>query len=146
MNDEQKLETKLQALGAVAPRLKPDYIRSLEVSETYTRLPSQKVLVCELVLKNGFTVRGESAVVSVENYREEIGQNVSHERAHSKTWEFEGYLLQQRLHEAVDFEAAKLRIKYVLHSDATLSTAQQAALQNVLDFLDLRANPAKLYE
>lgn len=38
------------------------------VSETYTLLPSGKVLVCELVLQNGFSVRGEAAVVDKKEF------------------------------------------------------------------------------
>lgn len=66
-------------------------------SETYTRLPSGKVLVCELVLENGFSVRGEAAVVDPANYNEEIGRKISRENAVDKMWQLEGYLLQEEL-------------------------------------------------
>lgn len=68
------------------------------VGETYTRLPSGKVLVCELTLENGFTVRGEAAVVDPANYNEVIGQRISKENAIRKIWELEGYLLQEKLY------------------------------------------------
>lgn len=96
---DNELETELQKLQANAPRLTPAHIDSVIVGETYTKLPSDKVLVCELTLRNKYTVRGESAVVSVSNYRQEVGERISKERAYSKIWELEGYLLQQRLYE-----------------------------------------------
>jgi hypothetical protein len=66
-------------------------------SETYTRLPSGKVLVCELVLENGFSVRGEASVVDPANYNEAIGREMSRENAIDKMWQLEGYLLQEQL-------------------------------------------------
>jgi hypothetical protein len=67
------------------------------VGETYTTLPSGKVLVCELMLENGFSVRGEAAVVSKENFNEEIGRKISKENAINSIWQLEGYLLQEEL-------------------------------------------------
>lgn len=68
------------------------------VSETYTRLPSGKVLVCELILENGFSVRGEAAVVDVANFDEDIGRKISKENAVKQIWQIEGYLLQEELY------------------------------------------------
>lgn len=68
------------------------------VSETYTRLPSGKVLVCELILENGFSVRGEAAVVDIANFDEDIGRKISKENAVNQIWQIEGYLLQEELY------------------------------------------------
>ena len=92
-------EDMIQERGLNAPRLTPQRIDAVIVGETYTNLPSGKVMVCELTLKNGFTVRGEAAVVSKENFNEEVGRKISRENARSKVWELEGYLLQNRLFE-----------------------------------------------
>jgi hypothetical protein len=100
-----KLEQELQRLQANAPRLTPQHIYSLITKETFTRLPSQKKLTCELTLKNGYSVTGESSIVSPGNFRQEIGEQVSRERATAQIWPLEGYLLQQRLYEAA-LEAA----------------------------------------
>jgi len=75
-----------------------DRILGKIVSETYTTLPSGKVLVCELMLENGFSVRGEAAVVSKENFNEEIGRKISKENAINSIWQLEGYLLQEELY------------------------------------------------
>jgi len=99
MSDEQEIEQKLVDKGLNAPRLSPEKIDAVIVSESFTVLPSGKCMVCELTLKNGFTVRGESAAVSKANFDEEIGRDISRNNARDKVWGFEGYLLQQRLHD-----------------------------------------------
>jgi hypothetical protein len=95
--NDQAIEQEIQAKGLTAPRLTPDDIDAAIISATFTTLPSGKVMVCELTLRNGFTVRGEAATVSKENFNEEIGQKISHQNARDKVWELEGYLLQERL-------------------------------------------------
>lgn len=99
MSNEQQIEKEIQDKGLNAPRLRPDDIDAVIVSETYTVLPSGKAMVCELVLRNGFSVRGESACVSKANFNEEIGRKISYEDARNKVWMLEGYLLQDRLHD-----------------------------------------------
>ena len=94
---EQAIENEIQAKGLKAPRLCPTDIDNAIVGETFTVLPSGKVMVCELTLRNGFTVRGEAATVSKENFNTEIGEKISRENARNKVWELEGYLLQERI-------------------------------------------------
>jgi hypothetical protein len=100
MTSDQEIETMIQEKGLTAPRVTHAHITSKIESATYTTLPSGKVMVCELTLSNGFTVRGEAAVVSKENFNEEVGRAVSYSNAFNKIWELEGYLLQERLHGA----------------------------------------------
>jgi len=52
---------------------------------------------CVLVLRNGFTVTGESACVSPENFNAEIGREIARENAINKVWQLEGYLLRDKL-------------------------------------------------
>lgn len=54
---------------------------------------------CVLVLRNGFTVTGESACASPENFDAEIGRKIARQNAVAKIWPLEGYLLKQRLHD-----------------------------------------------
>jgi len=98
--DEQAIEKEIQERGLNAPRLTPEHIDSIIEGATFTKLESGKCMVCELTLKNGFTVRGEAGCVSKANYNIEIGEKISKENARDKIWELEGYLLQQRLFEA----------------------------------------------
>lgn len=95
--NEQDLEKDIQAKGLNAPRLTPESIDATIVDTTYTVLPSGKVMVCEITLVNGFTVRGDAAVVSKENFNQEIGERISFKNARDKIWELEGYLLQSKL-------------------------------------------------
>jgi hypothetical protein len=95
---EKEIEQAIQDKGLNAPRLTPPDIDAAIVTESFTTLPSGKVMVCELTLRNGFTARGEAATVSKANFNEEIGQNISRNNARNKVWELEGYLLQERLH------------------------------------------------
>jgi len=99
MSEENKIEQELNLKGLNASRLNPEMIDAVIKSETFTVLPSGKCMVCELTLTNGFTVRGESACVSVKNFDEEIGRSISRKNARDKIWGLEGYLLQQRVYE-----------------------------------------------
>lgn len=54
---------------------------------------------CVLTLVNGFTVTGESACVSPENFSAEIGRRIARENAIAKIWPLMGYALKQRLHD-----------------------------------------------
>ena len=53
---------------------------------------------CVLVLRNGFTVTGESAcVISPENFNAEIGRRVAREHAVNKIWPLLGFRLRDKL-------------------------------------------------
>ena len=52
---------------------------------------------CVLVLRNGFTVTGESACASPENFDSEIGRKVARQNAVQKIWPLMGYELKSRL-------------------------------------------------
>lgn len=91
---EQEIESEIQGKGLTAPRLTPADIDAVIVGEAYTVMPSGKAMVCELTLRSGFTVRGESACVSKENFNEEIGRKIARENARDKIWLLEGYRLQ----------------------------------------------------
>ncbi|MFM7810959.1 MAG: Gp49 family protein [Acinetobacter junii] len=49
---------------------------------------------CVLVLKNGFTVTGESACASPENFDAELGRKIARQNAVSKIWPLMGYKLK----------------------------------------------------
>lgn len=48
---------------------------------------------CVLVLRNGFTVTGESACVSPENFDAELGRKIARQKAVEKIWPLMGYEL-----------------------------------------------------
>lgn len=108
MKSEQDIEGLIQARGLTAPRLTPADIDAVIVSETFTVLPSGKCLVCELTLRNGFTVRGEASVVSRENFDEEIGRDIARRKAREQVWPLQAYLLQERLAQAAGHASVRI--------------------------------------
>ncbi|WP_199636977.1 Gp49 family protein [Serratia sp. PAMC26656] len=122
MNDKA-IEQEIQVKGKTAPRVTPDHIESVIRSEVYftvgdaikapggVRIKSEYVegerilapldllTICVLVLRNGFTVTGESACASPENFDAEIGQKIARANAVQKIWMLEGYLLKQHLYQ-----------------------------------------------
>ena len=112
MND-QEIEKQIQAKGKTAPRITPADIQAAISGEfTFTVGNAARALncpvsaatdlltICVLTLRNGFTVTGESACASPENFDAEIGQQVARKNAEEKIWALEGYALKQRLHDA----------------------------------------------
>ncbi len=94
-NDE--IEQEIQDKGLTAPRVTQARIDSLIVDEDYHVFPGTTVTVAILILKNGFTVTGESACASPENFDEELGRKIAREQARNKIWALEGYALREKL-------------------------------------------------
>ena len=98
--DENAIEAEIQAKGLNAPRLNPDLIDATIAGEDYYVFPGTTLTVCCLTLRNGFTVTGEAAAASPENFNVEIGRKIARQNAREKIWALEGYLLRQRLIDA----------------------------------------------
>ena len=117
MND-QAIEQEIVAKGLTAPRVTPADIEANIASEHYftagdgvrgeggdTRkaealgLPGSLDLLtfCVLVLRNGFTVTGESACASPENFDVGIGRKIARDNAINKVWPLMGYELRSKL-------------------------------------------------
>ena len=94
---EAALEAKIASQQPQAPRLKPADIDAVIASETYTVMPSGKVMVCEMILRNSFALLGIASAASRENFNEEIGREVSRKNAREQIWQLEGYALHERL-------------------------------------------------
>ena len=99
MHDQQR-EKEIQAKGLNAPRLNPSLIKDTIVSQQYHLFEGTYLTVCCLTLRNGFTVTGESACASPENFDAAIGEKIAYDNAVQKIWPLEGYLLKQQLFEA----------------------------------------------
>ncbi|MGV3581926.1 MAG: Gp49 family protein [Methylophilus sp.] len=95
--NEQQVEKEIQAKGLTAPRLTPDLIDATIKSEQYHVFDGTQLTVCCLTLKNGYTVTGESACASPENFNAELGQQIAKKNAREKIWALEGYLLRETL-------------------------------------------------
>jgi hypothetical protein len=98
-SNEKAIEAEIQSKGLNAPRLTPDMIDSQIMSEMYWTPEGTTLTVCVLTLRNGFTVTGESAAASAENFDIEIGKKIARENARIKIWPLEGYLLRNMLYE-----------------------------------------------
>jgi len=60
--------------------------------------PLQLLTFCVLVLRNGFTVTGESACVSHANFDAQKGREIARGDAFDKIWPLMGYALKENLH------------------------------------------------
>lgn len=96
---EKEIADTLKAKGVDAPRLTPDHIESKIASEEFLYSSVGTLTLCVLTLENGFTVTGESACASPENFDEEIGKRLSRANAFNKIWALEGYLLKEKLYQ-----------------------------------------------
>jgi Phage protein (N4 Gp49/phage Sf6 gene 66) family len=112
----QENENLIKAAGKdVAPRVKPADIEANIKEEYYftarnavggftNTVPNQGsdmalrlLTFCVLVLRNNFTVTGESACASPENFDAEIGRKIARQNAVQKMWSLMGYELRSRL-------------------------------------------------
>ena len=120
---DNSIEQEIQAKGLTAPRITPADLEANIAGETYftaadgvlgayhnhdgvyqgtdAHNESYALLTfCVLVLRNGFTVTGESACASPENFDAELGRKIARANAINKVWPLEGYLLKQLLHQS----------------------------------------------
>lgn len=95
---EKAIEQEIKDKGLTAPRITPQHIDEQIVSAVFHLFPGTTTTVCLLTLRNGFTVTGESACASPENYNAEIGNKIAFTNAREKIWLLEGYLLRDFLH------------------------------------------------
>ena len=98
-NSDSAIEREIQAKGLIAPRVTPARIEAVQKIAEYHVFPGTMLTVCCLTLANGFTVTGESACASPENFDAEIGRRIALQNAVQKIWALEGYLLKENLHQ-----------------------------------------------
>lgn len=91
--DAQQLEAAIAAQPH--EKVTSASIEAKVAKEDYMVLPDSTVTLCNITLKNGFSVRGESACVDPRNFNIEIGKSLARKDAFSKLWQLEGYLLAE---------------------------------------------------
>lgn len=113
MNDNT-IEQEIQAKGKTAPRVTPADIENEIGSEWYLNAgasiipddfqppvgvdnPLRLLTFCVLVLRNGFTVTGESACASPENFDAALGRKIARQNAVAKIWPLLGFRLRDQL-------------------------------------------------
>lgn len=114
----ENIEHEIVAKGLTAPRVTPADIDA-NISDEYYFTAENGVLhrmddmtmltgyhdqlkvltFCVLILRNGFTVTGESACASPENFDPEIGRKIARQNAVQKIWPLMGYALRTQLSE-----------------------------------------------
>ena len=110
------IERLIQSKGKTAARVTPQDVERAITSEHYftagqaveqqtaphEQIPTSLYLLtfCVLTLRNGFTVTGESACASPENFDVQIGRAIARENAVQKIWPLLGYELRTKLAEA----------------------------------------------
>jgi hypothetical protein len=95
--NEFQVENEIIAKGLTAPRVTIEAVNSRIRSADFHVFPGSQLTVCCLTLVNGFTVTGESACASPENFNAELGRKIAYDNARNKIWMLEGYLLKERL-------------------------------------------------
>ncbi len=112
------IEKEIQDKGLTAPRVTPADIEA-EISGDYYFTAAEGVngaphanpdavvagvhselkllTFCVLRLSNGFTVTGESACASPENYNAELGRKIARQNAVAKIWPLLGFRLRDKL-------------------------------------------------
>lgn len=120
---DESIEQEIQAKGLTAPRVTPADIEANIACEHYFTagqgilgnidvVPDEDQLdllelltFCVLVLRNGFTVTGESACASPENFDAEVGRKIARKNAVQKVRTLMGYELRSQLARPVLTEA-----------------------------------------
>ncbi len=111
MND-QEIENEIQAKGLTAPRITPEDIECNIIGTYYFTADEpfaspflgnhydvlRTMTFCILVLQNGFTVTGEAACVSPENFNAELGRKIARQNAVQQIGPLMAYHLKQTLH------------------------------------------------
>jgi len=97
MNNQQ-IEQEIQKKQLLAPRVTPERLDEVIASVGYHVFDGSQLTVCCLTLVNGFTVTGESACASPENFNAELGRKIARNNAKNKIWALEGYLLKDWLY------------------------------------------------
>jgi len=68
-----------------------------EMTDAKMPEPLKRLTFCVFVLRNGFTVTGESACASPENFDAEIGRRLARENASNKVWSRLGFRLRDQI-------------------------------------------------
>lgn len=110
--DDGAIEQEIVAKGKLAPRVTSADIEANIASEWYFTAAEATGMVegtgpdcralglltfCVLVLRNGFTVTGESACASPANFDAEIGRKIARANAVNKVWPLLGFRLKDQL-------------------------------------------------
>lgn len=81
-----------------APKVTIEDIKAVVTHTNYIVPLGTTLTICILTLRNGFTVTGESACASPENFDKAIGEELAYKAAVNKVWTLEAYLLREDMY------------------------------------------------
>lgn len=96
MSEQDEIQQEIERKGLTAPRVTPADVENEIAAEQFIRATGC-LTICVLTLKNGFTVVGDSACASPENFNAELGQKIARNDATQKIWPLLGFRLRDRL-------------------------------------------------
>ena len=116
--DDNAIEREIKDKGLTAPRVTPADIEANIIDALYftayeasigldvrsderpqiANAAHRLLTFCVLTLRNGFTVTGESACASPENFDAELGKKIARENAKQKIWPLLGFSLKEKLY------------------------------------------------
>lgn len=107
---------ELEAKIAATPgeKVTEAYIKSRIAQIDYLILPDTTVTICSITLDNGFSVRGESACVDPQNFRQDISESIAYDNAFRQLWPLFGFLLAERRHQPKPLGGLQFRKKPVV--------------------------------
>ena len=94
---DETIEQEIQRKNLNAPRVKPEDLEHEVIRTQFHVFEGSQLTVCCLTLINGFTVTGESACASPENFDLEVGERVARANALNKIWPLLGFRLKDKL-------------------------------------------------
>ena len=95
--NEQAIEAEIKEKGLTAKRITPEDVDAEIVDEDFHVFPGSCLTVCCLTLRNGFTVTGESACASPENFDAAIGETIAKQNARDRIWPLLGFRLRDEI-------------------------------------------------
>lgn len=96
-------------------RITEELIDSRIKAVSFLQLPNSTTTICNVLLDNGYSVRGESACVDAKNFNADVGQTIALRRAKEKLWPLFGFML------------AELRFR------ASIQAEEQATFDTMMD-------------
>lgn len=79
-------------------KLSVDDVKAMIKQTTYTRTPSGKAIVCEIVLESGSVCLGTARVIDLENYDETMGKEAARSKAMAEVFEYASVQMQEAMH------------------------------------------------
>ncbi|MGH1417200.1 MAG: Gp49 family protein [Pelagimonas sp.] len=94
---DEQIEEEIKSKGLTAPRVTPDMLDAEIIKEQFHVFEGSQLTVCCLTLKNGFTVTGQSACASPENFDAALGEGIAKQNARQEIWPLLGFRLRDQL-------------------------------------------------